>query len=323
MALLHVKNVNVCGFAAGVPSNVVKNADLISTKSKYSIDEFVAQTGIKSKYYSKVLTTSDLCYKAAEQLIADLEWDRSDIGAIVFVSQNPDYPRPATACILQSRLKLSKECLAYDIIFGCSGWVYGLSSISALMQSGEIKKALLLVGEAKEEHQDLLAGHAATATALEYCENSEGLRFYLGTEGDGWDSIVIPDGGSRNPFSTKSLEDIEVDGKKVNRLNSIMKGMDVFSFGISTAPKSIKKLAEHYNFDYHDADYLILHQANKQMNEMIVKQLKFDTNKVPSSMFEFGNTSSASIPLTIATQLMGKVEDKTTKFVCCGFGVGL
>jgi len=323
MAFLHIKNVKISGLAAGVPSTVVDNADLIPENSKYSIDDFVENTGIRSKHFSKVLTTSDLCFNAAERLISDLKWNKNDIGAIVFVSQNPDYLRPATACILQARLKLNKECAAYDIVFGCSGWVYGLCSLSSLMQSGDIKKALLMVGDAKEDHHDLLAGHAGTVTALEYQENNNGMYFHLGTNGDGWNAICIPDGGSRNPFSLRSLESIEIDGHKRCRLNSIMKGMDVFSFGISIAPKSIKSLADHFSFDYQAADYLVLHQANKKMNELIVKKLNFDPLKVPSSMYEFGNTSSSSIPLTIISQLKGKIESRKVKFVCCGFGVGL
>ena len=101
-----------------------------------------------------------------------------------------------------------------------------------------------------------------------------------------------------------------------------MKGMDVFSFGISTAPKSVKKLAEHYGFDYLEADYFVFHQANMKMNNMISKKLKLAPEKVPSCMYHFGNTSSASIPLTIVTELRGNCENGK-KFVCCGFGVGL
>ena len=102
-----------------------------------------------------------------------------------------------------------------------------------------------------------------------------------------------------------------------------MKGMDVFSFAISTAPKSVKKLADNFGFDYLSSDYFVFHLANMKMNNMITKKLKLDVEKVPSSMYKYGNTSSASIPLTIVTQLKGKFENKPTKFICCGFGVGL
>ena len=120
-----------------------------------------------------------------------------------------------------------------------------------------------------------------------------------------------------------SFDTEEIEGKMMNRLQTRMKGMDVFSFGITTAPKSIKKLAEKYGFDYLGYDYYIFHQANMKMNNQIVKKLKIDPEKVPSCMYNFGNTSSASIPMTIVTQLKGKFENKHTKFLCCGFGVGL
>ena len=101
-----------------------------------------------------------------------------------------------------------------------------------------------------------------------------------------------------------------------------MKGMDVFSFGISTVPKSVKKLGEHFNFDYQGYDYFVFHQANMKMINMIVKKLKLDSSKVPNCIDKFGNTSSASIPLTIVTRLKGQVKPNT-KIICCGFGVGL
>ena len=112
-----------------------------------------------------------------------------------------------------------------------------------------------------------------------------------------------------------------IDGKEYNRYMVRMKGMDVFSFGITTAPKSVKKLSEHFGFDYQDCDYLILHQANMKMNDFIIKKLKISKEKAPTSMRKYGNTSSGSIPLTITSQLGNKA--KNSKLVCCGFGIGL
>ena len=192
------------------------------------------------------------------------------------------------------------------------------------MASGGIKKALLLAGDARRHvvTNDPLFGFAGTATALEFIEGAAGFQFHFGTDGSGFDAIIIPDGGSRNQVTENSFKDEVIDGKHYNRMQTRMKGMDVFSFGISTAPKSVKKLAENFGFDYLDADYFVFHQANMKMNNMIAKKLKLPAEKVPSCMYHFGNTSSASIPLTIVTQLKGKCEDKA-KFICCGFGVGL
>lgn len=332
MAFLEFKNVRIAGIAAGVPKNVASNlhpSDQDNISKEYSPEEYVKTTGVMERRVSRYLTTSDLSYAAAEQLIKDLGWGKDEIGALFFVSQTPDYILPATACILQDRLGLSKECFAADISLGCSGWVYGLSSAMGLLGVDKVKKALVLCGDAKKRFKlsnqlrDPLFGSAGTATAIEYCEGEDGFKFHFGTDGSGFDAIITPDMGSRSPVTKDSFTFEDYEGKPSCRLMTRMKGVDVFSFGITTAPKSVKKLAERYGFNYLDADYVIFHQANMKMNNMIAKKLKLAPEKVPSCMYHFGNTSSASIPLTIVSQLKGKIEDKPTKFICCGFGVGL
>ena len=324
MAFLEFKNVRIAGISAGVPKCKICNLDMKDISADYDSAAFVETTGVLERRLDESLTTSDLCVAAAEKLIEDIGWDKSEVEGIIFVSQTTDYYLPATACIVQDRLGLSKECYAADIVLGCSGWVYGLSSLVSLMSNGGIKKALLMAGDARRHvaTNDPLFGFAGTVTALEYVEGDAGFKFHFGTDGSGFDAIIIPDGGSRNQVTENSFKDEVIDGKHYNRMQSRMKGMDVFSFGISTAPKSVKKLAEHFGFNYLDADYFVFHQANMKMNNMITKKLKLESEKVPSCMYHFGNTSSASIPLTIVTQLKGKCEGKT-KFICCGFGVGL
>lgn len=323
MSYLSIPNVKIVGISAGVPKRVVCNLDQNNLSKDYDAAAFVEATGVRERRVDDV-TASDLCLVAAEKLISDLGWDKSEIDAIIFVSQFTDYFLPATACILQDKLGLSKECYAEDIILGCSGWVYGLSSLASLMQRGCFKKALLLAGDAKRHvpFEDPLFGYAGTVTALEYQEGADGFKFHFGTDGSGFDAIIIPDGGARNQISKESFVEEKVDGKIYNRLQIRMKGMDVFSFGISTVPKSVKKLGEHFNFDYQDYDYFVFHQANMKMINMIVKKLKLDPSKVPNCIDSFGNTSSASIPLTIVTRLKGQFKPNS-KFICCGFGVGL
>lgn len=328
MAFLEYKNVRIAGISAGVPKNILSNLHPDASdgfSSEYAPEDFVKTTGVKERHVSDNLCTSDLCYEAAEKLIADLGWEKSEIEALIFVSQTADYILPCTACVLQNRLGLSKECYAADNSLGCSGWVYGLSQVLGLLSAGTIKKALLLCGDAKKRAagpRDPLFGHAGTVTAVEYCEGAKGFQFHFGTDGSGYDAIITPDGGSRNQVSPMTFELEEVEGKMMHRMQTRMKGMDVFAFGISTAPKTVKKLAEHYEFDYQEADYFVFHQANMKMNNMIAKKLKLVPEKVPSCMYEFGNTSSASIPLTIVTQLKDRAAIPT-KYICCGFGVGL
>ncbi len=327
MAFLEFKNVKISGVAAAVPERIFSNTELrqgMDFSSDYTPEAFINSTGVKERRLGN-LTASDLGYFAAEKLIYDLGWQKQDVEALIFVSQMADYFLPATACILQDRLGLQKDCYAMDIAMGCSGWVYGLNSAASLISANNIHKVLLIAGDAKRRahYDDPLFGHAATATAIEYDENGSGLKFHFGTDGSGFDAIIIPDGGARNQITEKSFHFDENDGKLVHRLQPRMKGMDVFAFGITTAPKSIKMLGERFKFDYLDYDYYLFHQANMKMNNQIVKKLKLSPEKVPSCMFHFGNTSSASIPLTIVTELSNLVYSKPTKFICCGFGVGL
>lgn len=323
MAYLSFDNVRIAGFSTGVPKQVISNE--VVDSEQYSGSSFIASTGVKNHRVSEEYTAGDLCYYAAEQLITDLGWEKSEIEAIIFVSQHADYILPATACILQDRLGLTKECYTADLSLGCSGWVYGLSTVAGLIASGGIKKALLMSGDAKRRinYVDPLFGHAGAVTALEYKEGAPAIQFYFGTDGSGFDALIIPDGGARNQFSEKSFEPEDVDGHQLNRLQSRMKGMDVFAFGITWGPKSIKRLAEHFAFDYQDCDYCIQHQANLLMNEKIRNKLKLPAEKVPYCLQDFGNTASASIPLTIVSQLRNKFENKNTDFIACGFGVGL
>mgnify|MGYP002624658084 FL=1 len=309
MAFLEFTKVRIAGLSAGVPKNIMRT---VSTTDKYGDEEFIKTTGVRQKRYSNDLTTSDLCQAAAEQLISDLSWDKSEIDALIFVSQTPDYILPATSCILQDKLGLKKDCMALDISLGCSGWVYGLCTMSGLMQAGTIRKALLLAGDARKqayEEPDQLFGFAGTVTALEYTGNeADSFKFNMGTDGSGYDAIIKPVGGTRNQVTADDLvPKMCEDGRMRHGFQTQMKGMDVFAFGITTAPKTIKKLAEHYGFDWTTYDYFVFHQANHKMNETIRTKLKLSEEKVPYSMMDYGNTSSASIPLTIVTQLKDKL----------------
>jgi 3-oxoacyl-[acyl-carrier-protein] synthase-3 len=327
MAFLEFENVRIAGISAAVPKKIEKPK---SRSSDYTDEEFRKGVGILERRLDDTFTTSDLCYYGAERLIADLKWDKQEIDAIIFVSQFPDYVLPATAPILQDRLGLSKECYAADISLGCSGWVYGLSVAAGLLNNGSVKKVLLMAGDARRLVEatlgDPLFGFAGTVTAIEYkpSDTGEGVRFHFGSDGSGYDVIIIPEGGARNGFTEKTLDfhDCE-DGIRRNGLMAIMKGMDVFSFAISTAPKSVRKLADKYSINLEEVDYLVLHQANKQINDKIAKKLNFGPERVPESLTYFGNTSSASIPMSIVTGIKSELRNELKRFVACGFGVGL
>lgn len=264
-------------------------------------------------------------------MIAELRWEKSEIEALVFVSQTPDYILPATSCVLQQRLGLSKECYTLDISLGCSGWVYAISVLAALLQNGTIKKGLLLSGDTvtkicspEDKSTYPLFGDAGTATALEYDSGANGMQFNFNTDGNGYETIIVRDGGYRSPVGEESLE-MRDGGENIRRrgIDLELDGMDVFSFGITKAPKSVKQLCEHFNIDKDSVDIFTFHQANLMMNEMIRKKLKLPEDKVPYCMDEFGNTSCASIPLALVTREREKLQNERLKHIACGFGVGL
>ncbi len=324
MSFLEINNVRIAGISAGVPKEIHRLEHEGKLSDDYDSNEYSKSTGVYQRHYSDSLTTSDLCFHAANKLLQDLNWDKSSVDAIILVTQTGDYICPATACILQDRLGLNKECYAMDINLGCSGWVYGLSVVAGLLSNVGMKRALLLAGDARfwhNEKTDPLFGSAGTVTALEWKER-ESFKFHFGTDGSGWNALWVPDGGSRNPITSKSMEYENIDGKFMTRLESRMLGMDVFSFGITTVPKSVKKSLENYSLSFDNIDYFVFHQANKLMIDTIIKKLKLNNEKTPLCIDEFGNTSSASIPLTIVTRLNnGKSNNKT--ILCCGFGIGL
>jgi len=331
MAFLTISNVQMTGIAGCLPKKSEENRGLNVFDSIEDSEKFINSTGVERRRIAdEHVTTSDMCFNATEKILSDLSWDRSSIDCLIFVSQTPDYILPATSCILQSRLQLPEECYALDISLGCSGWVYGMSVISSLLSTGSMKRGLLLCGDTTlkpvskiDKSAYPLFGDAGTVTALEYSKN-ESMTFHFATDGNGYDAIIIPDGGYRNPFKIDSLKYDEIEpGISRNKLQTVLNGMDVFSFGISKAPQTVKKIMEYLDISIEDVDYFTFHQANLFMNEKIRKKLKLSEEQVPYSLKNYGNTSSASIPLTLITELKENLKTKKLKHIACGFGVGL
>lgn len=331
MAYIEIDKVNIKGIAVCVPKTSEEVTDF-SAFSMKEAEKFVASTGIKRRRISTQETcTSDLCFHAAKSLLKDLRWATDDIDCIIFVTQTPDYILPATSCILQHRLALKNDVLAFDISLGCSGWVYGLMIISNLISKGSIKKGILLVGDtilktcSKEDKSTFpLFGDAGSATGIEFDEQSKGMKFHAGTDGSGSNAIIIRDGGFRFPYSKESSTELQTDNISIRKFGQLeLDGMDVFSFGINQAPESISKLMDFYDIKPELVDFFVFHQANLLMNEKIRIKLKIPAEKVPYTLNDFGNTSSASIPLTIVNRLGSILKKGNYSIIACGFGVGL
>lgn len=331
MAFFSINKVEIKGIAAAVPAQSVSNwdYDLLTDSEKKLL---IKTTGVEERRMVPVgTTTSDLCFKAAQKLMSDLQWKPEEIAALVVVSQSTDYYLPATAVILQDRLGLSKSCLAFDIGLGCSGYVYGLSVISSILSATGLNKALLMVGDVSTvtcSYEDKstypLFGDAGTVTALEYSESAKPMHFNLQSDGSGFEAIIIPHGGIRNRASEDSFTKKTIDKGIVRAdFHLALNGLEVFNFSIKEVPLALKNFFQDTQTTTADYDYFLMHQANKLMNETIRKKVKFEEAKTPYSIKKYGNTSSASIPLTLVTELRNELQEKSLNLLMTGFGVGL
>jgi len=318
-----LKNIKVCGMAAAVSPKWDSLLE-ISDEDEAIIRKFIKKTSVEGRYSaSPRQTTSDFCYAAAEKLLAEKNIDKNEVGCLVFVTQTSDYRIPATACVLQMRLGLSKNCIAFDVNLGCSGFVYGLNILSSLMSASEAKYGLLLAGDTsarefnskmqqKTGHSgQLLFGDSGTATLVEKVEGNA-LDFSCHSDGTGFKAIVAPYGGWRNPESK--------DGRTHY---SEMDDIGVFNFATDEVPAQLNEYMARHNTTSEDYDCLVLHQANKMIMKQIAKKTGFDQEKMLISMNKFGNTSSASIPITLVNEYGESTEDQEISALCCGFGVGL
>ena len=330
MAKITFKNVGITAISACVPKTIIDNKSLINILPEEEVVKTIENIGIKEKRFAdKDVCSSDLCFKAAEQLFADNNIDRNSIDALIFLSQTPDYKIPATAPVLQHRLGLPKTTLSFDMNLACSGYVYALSTAFAYASQQGINRVLLLVGETfskitspLDKVNAPLYGDAGTATLIEKGDFADS-HFILCSDGAGKDAVIVPAGEYRHPTTEENLKEMEMEDGNIRSGHQIyMDGMDVFNFALSVVPKSINEMMTLTQKTLAEVDYIIFHQANKFMTDFFVKKLKYPFEKVPYCLDRYGNTSSASIPLTISSEI--KTEDIANKqIVLCGFGAGL
>ena len=283
MAKWTIKNVRVAGVSAAVPKNIVKTEDF-DFFTKEEAETFNNTVGIKERRLGPdTMCASDMCFAAAEKLLSDLGWERDSIDVLVFESVTGDYKTPPTSCLLQYRLNLSEDCFCVDIPMGCCGCMYAIVVGGNLLSSGNVKRALLLIGDTalrmgsmKDKSRVPLFGDCGTAVALEYDTTAEDIIVDFHTFGKGYEALMTPHGGFRNPATPESFE-YEDFGNGIVRapIHTLINGMNVFSFAISRPPKSVEAFMESHNIDRNnDIDYFLIHQANKMIVDRVVKKLK-------------------------------------------------
>lgn len=313
----------ISGIASAVSSKWVPVEEFAVGMNEEDIKRFKKNTGVNGRYdANENQTAADFCYAAAKTVIEHEGIDPLSVGLLVFVTQLPDYKYPGNACVLHGRLGLSENCLAFDVNLGCSGLVYGLNIVCSIMETSNIKNALLLVGDTcgKSRRREIINGYtdasdndaklfgdAGSAILLKKDKNTSKIDITLRTDGTGYQMIISRGGGERYYGRPDVLK---------------MESIDVFNFAIEKAPSVIKELMESIGRSPEDYDCLVLHQANHFMMKQIAKRSGFDTGQNLISIDEYGNTSGASIAVTLSKQY-GEDTDGEIRAMLCGYGIGL
>jgi 3-oxoacyl-[acyl-carrier-protein] synthase-3 len=314
MALSKISGINIVGIETIVPKKIEDNLKLpfLTIEERNAL---VKHTGIR---YRKVLENKQigikqLYRKGIENIASKLNWDIESIDVLICVTQTSNVSIPSISCQLHGDLKITNDALCYDINSGCSGFVYGLHTISALISSLDKKnvRALLCCGdissqliEGTDQTTKPIFSDAASVIAIQNLEEKAAISGYfnLQTDGSGQHSIYTESDHSNSQFM---------------KLN----GIDIFNYSLKLVPNNIATLLEYANKTIDFPDLYVFHQANKLINDSIARRLKLDFSKVPSSLYDYGNTASASIPLTIGCSWNKKITNSGWILIS-GFGVG-
>lgn len=316
-----------------LPPNVFSNEDYFAIFPELESNKNLSKIGIgERRIISEGITASDMAVDAAEALFKNTGIDRSEVDYVLFCAQEFDHYTPTTACLIQERLGLPKQCGALDYNLGCSGFVYGLQVAKGLIEATGVKNVLLLTSSAltrtfheKDKSSRFLFGDGACATLVGSREEEWGMsQFVFGTDGSGGDRIIVKDGGARKAVNDASYEDHEDDyGNVTNDASFYMNGTSIFVFGMRTVPKMIEELLAKCKIDFDEIDQFVFHQANRFMIESIAKKAGIPREKFYVYMEKCGNTVASTIPIALLeAQKEGRVK-AGDKVLLAAFGVGL
>lgn len=320
-----INNVEIKSIATCLPEGILEMSSLGGKFGEKEVETTIQGSGIERLHVASThVTSSDLCFEAAELLFQKQEIERSEIDGLVFVSEHPDYHNPATSCVLQGRLGLEKKCVCFDINYGCSGYIYGIFQAASLIGSGACNNVLVLAGNTnsktvnKERKSALMVfGDAGSATIVS--KGNSSMAFHIESNGYDYKTVMNPKRGFRH-----WPENLDPNFKLEN---SDMQGDDVFAFIISVGPKSIKSVLELIGWDKDEVDFYGLHQATRITVDFMRKKLKLaHPERAPFDIMNYGNTSSTTVPLVL-TDWPYRASDVDTslwkKVVLSAYGVGL
>ena len=314
------------------PEKVLANEELAALYPGWTADKIEEKTGISERRISADNETAgDLGFKAAQKLFLNQSIKPESINFLLLATQSPDYILPTTACILQHRLGIPTSAGALDFNLGCSAYIYGLALAKGLICSGTATRILLITAETYTKHIHpmdksvrTIFGDGAAATLVEQSDKDAIGDFVLGTDGSGYDKLIVPAGGMRLTRShDTSVEHMDESGNVRSRDNLYMDGTEIFSFTINTVPRTVKETLEKNRLTMDSVDLFVFHQANRYMLDFLRKKCKIPTEKFYMNFSDCGNTVAASIPIALArAEVDGKLK-RGMKVMLVGFGVGL
>ena len=311
------------------PEKQVTNEDLSALFPDYDFKKIEEKVGIKTRYVvAENETALDLAEKACEKLFARV--DRNAIDYILYCTQSPEYILPTTACILQDRLGLRTNIGALDFNLGCSGYTYGISLAKALINSGQARNILLVTAETYSKYLNpmdrsnrAIFGDAATATLISFSEKEMTGNFLFGSDGAGYDKLIIRNGGSRNAFNPNA-EIIDYGSENSYSDNDLyMNGPDILNFTTKNIPPFTTELLGANGIALEKVDQYIFHQANAFMLNLMRKKLKIEPENFYINLADGANTVSCTIPIALKNYSLAKKDNSEENLMLVGFGVGL
>lgn len=291
------------------------------------------KTGIERRHICPPeMTAGDMAVIAAEKLFAG-GIERTSIDFLLLCTQSPDYYLPTTACILQDKLKLNRNCGALDFNLGCSGFIYGLGLAKGLIESGQCRNILLLTSETYSKYINPddnstknLFGDAASAVLVSAVNaDKNGLYgFVYGTDGSGAGDLIVPVGGSRkNYMNTEPETFTDAYGNVRTNRDLYMNGQNIMNFALDSVPLTVDKILADSSLSKHDINYYVFHQANKLILDSLRDKCGLQDMPYWEDMKEYGNTVSSSIPIAIEDMLSLEHHSSVKRVMMIGFGVGL
>jgi 3-oxoacyl-[acyl-carrier-protein] synthase-3 len=324
--------VQIEAIATGFPARQVSNEDLIRENPDWDFQRLEKRTGVLRRYVAGPGETAlDFAVAACREL-SKQGHSPTDVDALIFCTQSPDYLMPPNACLLHGQLGLSPNVLAFDITLACSGYIYGLKLAESLIQSGAANRVLLATADTYTRYihpgdraTRCLFGDGGAVTLLGPSQDGRGIRdIRCATAGQHYQKFFIPSGGMRTPRSAETtVEVVDRSGNVRTPEHITMDGFGVLSYFNSVVPPAVKESLTRNELRMEDIDLFIFHQASQIALDSLCTALAIPLEKMVYDLADTGNLVSASIPVALQRALSSGRAHRGQRMLLCGFGVGL